>query len=245
MSQSPDLLIQARSISKQYRLPQKTIPVLHDIDFSVARNEFVAIMGPSGSGKSTLLHILGCLDRPTAGTYRLDGVDVLGASDTVLSRIRSREIGFVFQTFNLVGTLTVYENVELPFVYSMAHGRDIKERVQQAVEQVGLADRIHHRPAELSGGEMQRAAIARALAMQPKLLLADEPTGNLDSGTSDEILKLFQRLHTLGVTLVMVTHDPAIAHWAQRRVTLQDGLLIDQGNGNRSSGSAVSGRGGP
>jgi putative ABC transport system ATP-binding protein len=149
----------------------------------------------------------------------------LSASDHALSRIRSRQIGFVFQTFNLVGTLTVYENVELPFVYAMSRDLDIDVRVREAVNQVGLTDRIHHRPAELSGGEMQRVAIARALAMQPKLLLADEPTGNLDTTTSKEILKLFRQLHELGVTLVMVTHDAQISGWAQRVVVLRDGEL--------------------
>jgi putative ABC transport system ATP-binding protein len=226
-------LVQAASISKQYQLPQRTITVLRDIDFSVVKNEFVAIMGPSGSGKSTLLHILGCLDRPSAGNYRFNGVDVLSASDTILSRIRSRDIGFVFQTFNLVGTLTVYENIELPFVYAMRTKEDVAQRVKRAVEQVGLGDRLNHRPAELSGGEMQRVAIARALAMEPKLLLADEPTGNLDTDTSDEILELFREFHTLGVTLIMVTHDPKIAQRAQRVVVLKDGVLRDQESGAR------------
>ncbi|MGB5985179.1 MAG: ABC transporter ATP-binding protein [Desulfobacterales bacterium] len=221
-------LIQAVAISKQYHLPRRTITVLRDINFFVGQNEFVAIMGPSGSGKSTLLHILGCLDRPSAGEYRFDGIDVFNASDRLLSQFRAQDIGFVFQTFNLVGTLTVYENVELPFVYAMFPRKEMAARVNRAVEQVGLADRIHHRPSELSGGEMQRVAIARAMAMQPKLLLADEPTGNLDTATSLEILKLFQEFHALGVTLVMVTHDPEIARLAQRVVVLKDGALCDQ-----------------
>ena len=224
---APQPVIRATAISRHYHLPQGTLTVLRDINFVVAPNEFVAIMGPSGSGKSTLLHILGCLDQPSAGAYRFDGQDVLSAPDRTLSRIRSQQIGFVFQTFNLVGTLTVYENVELPFVYAMLPRKEVMARVNRAVAQVGLADRIHHRPGELSGGEMQRVAIARALATQPKLLLADEPTGNLDSATSVEILKLFRKFHDSGVTLVMVTHDPQVAGSAQRVAFLQDGALVD------------------
>ena len=218
-------LIQAQGISKAYRLPRRTVPVLKDVDFDVPANEFVAIMGPSGSGKSTLLHILGGLDRPTDGRYLLAGRDVFACRDSVLARIRAREIGFVFQSFNLVNTLTVYENVELPFVYALDGAGDIPAKVRRAIAAVGLTHRIHHRPAELSGGELQRAAIARALAAQPKLLLADEPTGNLDSATSQEIMERFQQLHAMGVTVVMVTHDAAIARQAQRIVVLEDGGL--------------------
>jgi len=218
-----DCLIDAKSMRRDYQIGERTIPVLREIDFSVVKGEFVAITGPSGSGKSTLLHILGCLDCPTGGTYRFDGLDVLTASDRELSHIRANFIGFVFQTFNLIPSLSVYENVELPFLYSSSGIVNIGKRIDEAIVQVGLEKRMNHRPAELSGGEMQRVAIARALAIAPKLILADEPTGNLDSRTGKEILALFENLHDQGATIVMVTHDPSIAGRAQRRVHLVDG----------------------
>jgi putative ABC transport system ATP-binding protein len=183
-------------------------------------------MGPSGSGKSTLLYILGCLDRPTSGTYLLEGRDVSQASDKELSRLRANQIGFVFQTFNLLPHLSLVENVALPFLYSALDDQTAKERVMSAIQRVGLADRLTHRPTELSGGEMQRVAIARALAIEPNLILADEPTGNLDSKTSLEILALFQRLNESGSTIVMVTHDREVASYAQRVLLLKDGKFI-------------------
>jgi ABC-type lipoprotein export system ATPase subunit len=219
-------LIAAAGIGKKYCIGSTFIQVLSGIDLYVEKGEFVAVMGPSGSGKSTLLHILGCLDCPTSGSYRLDNEDVLNASDRVLSRIRANHIGFVFQTFNLVPALNLFENVELPFLYSSVESRTARQRIIDAVKQVGLEDRMGHKPSELSGGEMQRVAIARALAIQPKLILADEPTGNLDSGTSWEILDLFRDLHSRGATIVMVTHDREVASCAQKRIILKDGKIV-------------------
>ena len=220
---SGNYLIDVIGLSRKYHIGSRTIPVLTDIDFPVKKGEFVTVMGPSGSGKSTLLHILGCLDRPSGGTYRFDGMDVLSASDRELSHIRAHYIGFVFQTFNLIPSLSVYENVELPFLYSSVRADDAEKRIVDSIGQVGLEKRMNHRPAELSGGEMQRVAIARALSISPKLILADEPTGNLDSETGKEILALFENLHKQGATIVMVTHDPSVADCAQRCVHIVDG----------------------
>ena len=216
-------LIKARGLHKKYVMGSNTLSVLKDVDFLVETGEFVAVMGASGSGKSTLLHILGCFDRPDAGTYLLGGKNVLRLSDKELSRIRSTQIGFIFQTFNLLPELNVWENVELPFLYASSPASNVKKWVSEAIEQVGLQDRMQHRPSELSGGEMQRVAIARALSVDPDIVLADEPTGNLDSRTSEEILKLFQALHANGATLVLVTHDRDVAIHAQRMLTLKDG----------------------
>jgi ABC-type lipoprotein export system ATPase subunit len=221
----PDCLINAVGMSREYRIGTRVIPVLNGIDFAVKKGEFVAVMGPSGSGKSTLLHILGCLDRPSAGMYRFDGMDVLSASDRELSRIRANYIGFVFQTFNLIPALSVYENIELPFLYSFSDTTHADKRILEAVDQVGLEKRINHRPAELSGGEMQRVAIARALSISPKLILADEPTGNLDTETGRGILALFENLHHQGATIVMITHDSSVADRAQRCIHLKDGVV--------------------
>ena len=219
-------LIEAKGLHKEYTMGSNTLCVLKDIHFLVESGEFVAVMGASGSGKSTLLHILGCFDRPDSGTYLLGGNDVFRASDKELSRIRSTQIGFVFQTFNLLPELNVKENVELPFLYAPSAPPDVKGWVAKAIEQVGLQDRMDHRPSELSGGEMQRVAIARALAIAPALVLADEPTGNLDSGTGREILNLFQALHANGATIVLVTHDREVAAHAQRVVILRDGEFV-------------------
>ncbi len=219
-------LIEASGIYKEFSIGSSVISVLKGIDIHVKREEFIAIMGPSGSGKSTLLYILGCLDRPTSGTYLLDGRDVFGASDRELSRIRANRIGFVFQTFNLLPHLNLFENVELPFFYLSFDDHGAKERVMTAVQRVGLADRLRHKPTELSGGEMQRVAIARALVIEPALILADEPTGNVDSKTSLEILELFQKLNDGGSTIVMVTHDSEVASHAQRVLVLKDGKFI-------------------
>jgi putative ABC transport system ATP-binding protein len=219
-------LIEATGIHKEFSIGSANIHVLKGIDSHIGRGEFVAIMGPSGSGKSTLLYILGCLDRPTSGTYLLEGRDVSQASDSELSRLRANQIGFVFQTFNLLPHLSLVENVGLPFLYSALDDQAAKERVMSAIQRVGLADRLAHRPTELSGGEMQRVAIARALAIEPNLILADEPTGNLDSKTSLEILALFQRLNESGSTIVMVTHDREVASHAERVLVLKDGKFI-------------------
>ena len=221
-------IVEASEIVKNYHKETTTIPVLRSVCLHMVKGEFLAVMGASGSGKSTLLNIIGCLDRPTTGSYLLDGVDVLKSSDDQLSRMRSRYLGFVFQTFNLIPNLTVFENVELPFLYHIINQNEISERVHTAIEQVGLSDRINHRPAELSGGEMQRVSIARALAIQPKLILADEPTGNLDSLNSRDIMLLFKRLHNQGGTIILVTHDPQVASYADSCVTISDGQIIGE-----------------
>jgi len=220
-------VVEASGIVKNHGVGGTFIPILRGIDLRLKGGEYVAIMGASGSGKSTLLHILGCLDRPTQGKYRLNGVDVLLADDTELSRLRSTYIGFIFQTFNLIDNLTVAENVALPFLYQDVEPAEARRRVQKAVAQVGLSARSSHRPTELSGGEMQRVAIARALAAAPKLILADEPTGNLDSETTIEIMRLLSDLHAQGGTIVLVTHDHHIAAQAQRCITITDGRIMD------------------
>jgi len=217
-------LIEARGLVKSYRRAERSLPVLRGVDLSVSAGEFLAIMGPSGSGKSTLLHILGCLDSPSEGRYVLDGRDVTQLSDRALSRIRARHIGFVFQTFNLIPSLTLQENIALPFAYADL-GDDFQARVQRSMAQVGLAERRDHLPSALSGGEMQRAAIARALAVGPKLILADEPTGNLDAGTTRDILNLFASMHAGGATIIVVTHDRDVAAAARRCILLTDGVL--------------------
>jgi putative ABC transport system ATP-binding protein len=221
----PDAVIVTRALEKHYRMGTETVRALRGVDVEIARNEYVAIMGPSGSGKSTLMNLIGCLDSPTAGEYILNGHRVAGLEDDELARIRNREIGFVFQTFNLLPRSTAQENVELPLVYAGVPKRERKQRAAEALRSVDLADRMHHRPNELSGGQRQRVAIARALVNNPSILLADEPTGNLDSRTSDEIMGLFQQLHSEGQTIIMVTHEHDIAAHAERVVTLRDGLI--------------------
>ena len=216
-------LIEMFQLEKVYPKKNHVVSVLKGIDICLAKGQFLSIMGSSGSGKSTLLNIIGCLDRPTSGTYHLDGVDVLQSSDDQLSRLRSHSLGFVFQNFNLISSLTVLENIELPFLYRNDDPKDIRQQVHDAIDQVGLNHRKDHKPAELSGGEMQRVAIARALVVAPKLILADEPTGNLDSATSLEIMQIFKRLHRQGSTIILVTHDRQVAEFAQDCVTLCDG----------------------
>jgi len=226
---SAEAIITARGLTKRYVMGAATVDALAGVDFDVARGDYKAIMGKSGSGKSTLLHLLGCLDRPTNGSYELAGVDVASLSDRELSRLRNERIGFVFQTFNLVAELSVLENVTMPFLYGDVTQRDARDRAEQAIERVGLAARSSHRPAELSGGEMQRVAVARALAIEPLLILADEPTGNLDSKTGQEILALFDALHAEGTTLVVVTHDASVAARAQETLVMRDGRFVTEG----------------
>ena len=216
-------LIQLTGIEKSYSAASGRLTILQGLDLYVAQGEFVAIMGSSGSGKSTLLHILGCLDRQTAGQYCFAGKNINTLSDAQLSGIRATEIGFVFQNFYLLPHLSVFENVALPFFYRHEHVADMDQQISEALEMVGLGDRIRHRPAELSGGEMQRVAIARALINRPKLILADEPTGSLDSVTSSGILDILERLNQAGVTVVLVTHDPVVAKRAGRILTIKDG----------------------
>ncbi len=217
-------LLALEAVEKVYTLGDRTLTVLHDITFSVEQGEFVAIMGPSGSGKSTLLHILGCLDVPTKGTYRLAEHAITSLSGSQLVKIRRASIGFIFQNFHLLPRLSALQNVELPLIYSGTARR--AERARAMLDSVGLAERARHRPAELSGGEMQRTAIARALVNDPKVVLADEPTGNLDSANGAEIMRLFQKLHSKGRTIIMVTHDRQLAEHAERIIELRDGTII-------------------
>jgi putative ABC transport system ATP-binding protein len=218
-------LIEIRGLTRHYDMGGETIHALRGVSLSIGRNEYVAIMGPSGSGKSTMMNVLGCLDTPSGGEYWLNGQEVSGLSDDALARVRNKEIGFVFQTFNLLPRATALHNVELPLVYSGVSSRDRRDRAVAALTRVGLANRMDHRPNELSGGQRQRVAIARALVNQPSILLADEPTGNLDSTTSEEIMRVFAELHSQGQTVVMVTHEPDIAAHAERVVVLRDGRV--------------------
>jgi putative ABC transport system ATP-binding protein len=220
-----DWVIVTRGIQRDYDMGGEVVHALRGVDLAIRRNEYVAIMGPSGSGKSTLMNLIGCLDTPTAGEYWLNGMLVSDMSDDELARVRNREIGFVFQTFNLLPRATALHNVELPLVYAGVPSQERKRRATQALERVQLGDRAHHRPNELSGGQRQRVAIARALVNEPAILLADEPTGNLDSGTSAEIMKVFESLATEGQTVIMVTHEADIAAHAQRIVVLRDGRI--------------------
>jgi putative ABC transport system ATP-binding protein len=220
-----DAVIVTRNLQREYDMGGEIVRALRGVDVIMRRNEFVAVMGPSGSGKSTLMNLIGCLDTPTGGEYWLNGHRVSELNDDELARIRNREIGFVFQTFNLLPRADALHNVELPLVYAGAPSKDRRARAQDALARVGLADRMHHRPNELSGGQRQRVAIARALVNRPSILLADEPTGNLDSTTSSEIMVLFEELHRQNQTIVLVTHEHDIAAHAERQVHLLDGRV--------------------
>jgi len=226
-----DPLILVSSLHRHYQLGGETVRALDGVSFTISRGEFVAIVGQSGSGKSTLMNLLGCLDTPTSGVYRLNGSDVEGLGDDALADLRNREIGFVFQTFQLLPRATALQNVELPLVYRGVSRRERRVRAARALEAVGLANRAHHRPNELSGGQRQRVAVARALVGEPSLLLADEPTGNLDSATGEEIIRLFGELNQRGHTILLVTHEPRLAARCPRAIRLSDGRVVADGPG--------------
>jgi putative ABC transport system ATP-binding protein len=230
-------LIELRDIRKVYDMGAEKVHALNGVDLSVERGEYVAIMGSSGSGKSTLMNLLGCLDTPTEGGYVLNGTAVQELDDSQLAALRTKEIGFVFQTFNLLARTDALHNVELPLIYAGHSRAERRDRARKALERVGLGSRMHHAPNELSGGQRQRVAIARALVNDPSILLADEPTGNLDSATSEEIMALFDELHQAGNTVVLVTHEPDIAEHAWRRVTLRDGKIISDQPTSRAQGA--------
>jgi putative ABC transport system ATP-binding protein len=221
----PDIVILTHKLTRDYDMGGEVVRALRGVDVQIRRNEFVAVMGPSGSGKSTLMNLVGCLDTPTSGEYWLNGQKVSDLSDDALARIRNKEIGFVFQTFNLLPRANALHNVELPLIYAGLPAKPRRERAALALEHVGLGDRMEHKPNELSGGQRQRVAIARALVNDPSILLADEPTGNLDSATGAEIMHLFQQLHDAGQTIVLVTHEADIAAHAHRQIHLRDGLV--------------------
>jgi putative ABC transport system ATP-binding protein len=218
-------IINIEHIAKVYQVGLEEVHALRDVSLKIDKNEYVAIMGPSGSGKSTLMNMLGCLDTPTSGIYDFKGVSVSEMSDNELARIRNKEIGFVFQTFNLLARSDAIHNVELPLIYAGIPSSERKQRAEQALIDVGLKDRMHHKPNELSGGQRQRVAIARALVTKPAIILADEPTGNLDSKTGEEIMALFHEIHERGNTIILVTHEEYIAEHAKRIVRLKDGLI--------------------
>jgi putative ABC transport system ATP-binding protein len=238
VSTSP--IIEVAQLRRHYRMGDETIAALDGVSFSIQPGEMVAIMGKSGSGKSTLMNVLGCLDLPTSGRYRLGGSDVHELDDDALSGIRNQRIGFVFQNFQLLSRATALRNVELPLVYRGLPRRARRERAQAALAKVGLGDRVGHRPTQLSGGQRQRVAIARALVTQPAIVLADEPTGNLDSATEREIMALLLELHRAGNTIIIVTHEPAVAAQCPRAIRLADGRVVADGPGASVAGSAGS-----
>jgi putative ABC transport system ATP-binding protein len=226
MNHEPDL-IALRDVTKDYRMGDVTVQALAGVSLTIARGEFVAIMGSSGSGKSTLMNVLGCLDRPSAGQYELNGRDVSKLGRDALAEIRNRTLGFVFQSFNLLARTSAVENVELPLLYAGVPGRERKQRAEAALTRVGLGSRMDHHPNQMSGGQQQRVAIARAIVNEPVVILADEPTGNLDTRTSVEIMQLFQELGRAGITIILVTHEEDIAAYASRRLIMRDGVLVD------------------
>jgi putative ABC transport system ATP-binding protein len=227
-------IIQLTNITKFYQVGEEKVHALDGVSLQIQKNEYVAIMGPSGSGKSTLMNIIGCLDTPTSGLYELNNINVSDMNDNQLAKIRNKEIGFVFQTFNLLARSDVLHNVELPLIYGGIGSMERKKLARAAIERVGLTDRIHHKPNELSGGQRQRVSIARALVTQPSILLADEPTGNLDTKTGDEIMMLIDTLHKEGNTIILVTHEEDIALHAHRRIRLRDGKMeVDEPIKNR------------
>jgi putative ABC transport system ATP-binding protein len=219
--------LEIRKVSKIYRMGSEKIEALKDVTLSMKDNEYLAIMGPSGSGKSTMMNVLGCLDTPSAGSYLLEGDDVSRMNDDQLAEIRNQKIGFVFQTFNLLPRADVFHNVELPLIYNGLSAAKRRKLVEEAIAKVGLSDRMNHKPSELSGGQRQRVAIARALVNQPSIILADEPTGNLDSNTGKEIMAIFDQLHAAGNTIILVTHEEIIAKHAHRVIRLKDGMVED------------------
>jgi putative ABC transport system ATP-binding protein len=225
MNSPPTALIELAGIERVFRLGDSEVHALHELDLRIDAGEYVAVMGPSGSGKSTLLNLLGLLDRPTAGTYHLEGRDITTLSPQEQAQVRSQRIGFVFQSFHLVPRLTAAENIALPMMLAGVPAAERAKRVTQALDDYGLTDRSHHRPDQLSGGQRQRVAIARATIMQPAMILADEPTGNLDRATGDEVIRLLEELNTRGVTLIVVTHDAALGKRARRRIDMEDGMI--------------------
>ncbi|HUN15836.1 MAG TPA: ABC transporter ATP-binding protein [Saprospiraceae bacterium] len=218
-------IIKTNALSKIYKMGDEIVTALKSVDLAISKNDYVALMGPSGSGKSTLMNLIGCLDSPTAGDYYLNGVNVSQMSDTDLAEVRNKEIGFVFQTFNLLPRMSALENVAMPLVYAGKSKAERESKAQKVLEQVGLGDRMYHKPNELSGGQRQRVAIARALVNDPAIILADEPTGNLDSKTSLEIMRILKDIHTAGNTIILVTHEPDIAEHAHRIIRMRDGLI--------------------
>ncbi len=220
------MIIKIENLCKVYQNGSIKVEALKKINFSVEKGEFVSIMGPSGSGKSTLMNIIGCLDRSSSGCYELDGVDISSLDDVKLAKIRNLKIGFVFQSFNLLSRVTALQNVELPMIYAGIRAKERRTKAKEALERVGLAQRMHHKPNELSGGQKQRVAIARSLVNSPAIILADEPTGNLDSESGEEIMAIFQELNREGVTVVLVTHEPDIAEHTKRIISFKDGFLV-------------------
>jgi putative ABC transport system ATP-binding protein len=237
VSAATNHVIELDRVTKVYRTGSISVAALRGVSLSISEGEYVAVIGPSGSGKSTLMHILGCLDIPTSGRYHLAGDDVSHMSETALAEVRNRRIGFVFQQFNLLASMTAWQNVELPLVYAGVPRGERKERAMAALGRVGLAGRVQHRPGELSGGQQQRVAVARALVTEPDLILADEPTGNLDSGSAAEVMRLMGELHDSGRTLVLITHDAQVAAAAGRRVGIRDGLLSERDESHLESQS--------